>query len=139
MLRDGRGRRVELLMTGEALDRRAGELAAGVALDAGLSAMCTRQREGRQVVIERPSPAKGRDRVTLLTVCPESRRLMRRIGRCIIGAAVASDAVDRDVHVLLLLLVDVACLAWQRLVRSGEREACAVVTLCHVRHKPGLR
>ena len=47
-------------------------------------------------------------------------------------------AIDRDIDVFLLLLIDVAGLAGKGLVCSYERESGPRVALCHVRNEPRL-
>ena len=97
-----------------------------------------RQGEARQIMIELAAPCHRAQRVALLAVSAETRGPVCRAGRRIIRAPVTADAVDRHVDVFLLLLIHVARLAGERLVRPHQREARLGVPPWHIRHQPGL-
>ena len=63
---------------------------------------------------------------------------VRRARRCRIRLAMAPIAIHRDIHIFLLLLIDVAGLAGKRLVCPYECESGPPVALCHVWNKPRL-
>lgn len=133
------GRGVLLLVAAVALRRSPGEFVPGMALRAWLCAMRTGQREWRQVVIERSAPSECRDAVAFFTRCAQPRGTVSGVCRGRIGRAMTPIAINRDVDVFLLLLVDMTGLAWERLVRADKREPGARMALCHIGDEPRLR
>lgn len=130
---------VLLLVARKTLRRRAGELVAGVTLHAGLCPVCPGEGEGGQVVIEGTSPAKRRDTVALFACSPEACGSVRRIGCCGERATVTPVTVERHIDIFTLLLIDVAGLARDCLMRADQRKSGPRMALRHVWHEPRLR
>ena len=76
--------------------------------------------------------------MTLLAFGPKPCRTVGGVCSRFICALMAAYAVDRNVHIFLLLLVDMAGLTRERLVRTHQRKARAVMSLRHIRNKPRL-
>jgi hypothetical protein len=87
----------------------------------------------------RPVPVDRSVGMAATAIRSDGGGTVRRIRRSSVGIPVATNAIDRDIDVFVLLLVHMACLAGDADVRSHQRESRAVVPLGHIRDEPGLR